>query len=111
MSVTRRRIAESGYIYVIGNMYFNVLKIGATTREPSLRAAELSTPTGVPGGYDVLVEERVPWPFMVERRVHCLLEKFRVEAKKEFFFCPLEEAASIVLRCAEEAREKWGALK
>lgn len=107
----RSKAAARGYVYVFGNACFEPLKIGATTRDPQIRALELSAPTGVPGGYDILLAEFVPHPFVVEQKVHSLLDGYRLAPNKEFFLCSVEEALRVVRGCVEEARAMWGGVK
>lgn len=46
---------REGWVYVLENeAILGRMKIGFTTREPEIRAKELSQPTGVPASYQVV---------------------------------------------------------
>jgi hypothetical protein len=74
-----------GYVYILVNSSFpNLIKIGRTTKEPNIRAAELSS-TGTPGrfivAYSVLVDNCVE----VETQMHSIYSKQRHTNDREFF--------------------------
>lgn len=75
-----------GFVYVVQNLEMpDVYKVGMTTRSPHARAAELSSATGVPMSFDVVYYAEVADPMAQEKRVHKALEKYRVNAGREFF--------------------------
>lgn len=74
-----------GWVYVITNEAMaDIVKVGFSTKDPSLRAAELST-TGVPHPYRVVYDVLVEEPRDVEQRSHRELSQFR--ERKEWFRC------------------------
>ena len=74
-----------GYVYILVNSSLpNLVKIGRTTKEPNIRAAELSS-TGTPGrfivAYSVLVDNCVE----IESEMHSIFSKQRHTNDREFF--------------------------
>jgi hypothetical protein len=74
-----------GYVYILVNSSLpNLVKIGRTTKEPNIRAAELSS-TGTPGrfivAYSVLVDNCIE----VESEMHSIFSKKRHTNDREFF--------------------------
>ena len=67
----------------------NVYKVGLTRRNPDVRAAELSSATGVPMPFDVLGNWEVGDCASVEREVHTRLANFRINPRREFFYAEL----------------------
>lgn len=66
-----------GYVYIISNKAMpNILKIGYTMKDPSIRAQELNS-TGVPHPYTVDYEILVDDPYTLEQKVHRRLKDFR----------------------------------
>ena len=90
-------MAATGSVYVLTNPALpGLVKIGYTTRSAEIRARELST-TSIPSAFEVAYESRKIEDFRgVERRVHEGLVGSRVDAKREFFRCTVEEAALVV---------------
>ena len=75
-----------GFVYVLQNLEMpDIYKVGMTARSPHARAAELSSATGVPMSFDVVYYAEVADPMTQEKRVHKALEKYRVNAGREFF--------------------------
>ncbi len=68
-----------------------LVKIGMTMEDPELRAAELSSVTGIPTAFVVAIRLRVVNPRKKEKAVHELLTQlgYRVNGKREFFNCQL----------------------
>ena len=66
-----------------------LLKIGMTCDDPETRAKELSSATGVPFPFRVVVAKKVHNPKVKEAALHELLSAlgFRVNEKREFFNC------------------------
>ena len=74
-----------GYVYILVNSSLpNLIKIGRTTKEPNIRAAELSK-TGTPGrfivAYSVLVDNCIE----IENEMHSIFSKQRHTNDREFF--------------------------
>jgi hypothetical protein len=84
-----------GYIYVLTNRtYFNVVKIGKTTRLPGYRAVELSKSSGVPQPFNMEYSRFVEKDLdLVEARILTQLAKYRINNSREFFKLPVTEAA------------------
>ncbi len=88
-----------GWVYVMTCRAMpGLLKVGASTKDPFLRAKELRT-TGNPHEfvveYDVLAQD----PFMLERAVHERLSHHREISGgqgSEFFRCAVEEAVVVI---------------
>lgn len=87
---------DLGFVYVLTNpAYPGLVKIGKTTREPRLRARELSKPTGVPKPFKVFHQARTSDCSTVETLVHKALKLFRVKGS-EFFKTSPDNAKDIV---------------
>lgn len=71
----------------------DLLKVGFSTKDPSLRAKELCG-TGVPGKFDVAYEALVENPYDVEQRVHNELGDIRHSG--EFFQCSIATAVKAI---------------
>ncbi|HUT09630.1 MAG TPA: GIY-YIG nuclease family protein [Thermoguttaceae bacterium] len=67
----------------------NVYKVGLTRRSADVRAAELSSATGVPLPFGVLANWEVGDCALVEQRIHQRLAAFRINPRREFFRCEL----------------------
>jgi len=79
-----------GWVYVITNASMpDLVKIGYSTKDPNLRAGELSS-TGIPHPYMVAYDIHVEEPREIEQAVHDQL-KHKNEGK-EWFRCSLAEA-------------------
>lgn len=66
-----------------------LLKIGNTKRSPEERSRELSRATGVPTNFEVVYEIFSPDRIKLEKKIHSVLNKYRVNANREFFKCDL----------------------
>lgn len=95
-----------GWVYILTNVSLqkNILKIGQTRNEPSERASELSSPTGVATSFEIAYCEPVPDCILAENLVHKKLDKFRVNTRREFFQIELDVARSIVHEICEDVR-------
>lgn len=96
-----------GYIYVLENPSIpNCVKIGKTINDPSNRAAQLSSATGVPLPFAVIYDAYFKDCDMAEMYVHALLEarSMRVTNNREFFSVPTGEAIAAV----KQAEAKFG---
>jgi hypothetical protein len=79
-----------GYVYVMTNEAMpGLVKIGMTCGDPESRAQELSSATGVPFPFRVVVCKKVHRPKEKEAAIHELLSAlgFRVNERREFFNC------------------------
>lgn len=95
---------SSGYIYILTNASFagNVLKIGKTTRSVERRAKELSDKTGMPKAFSIAYSVKVPDCDKAEQTIHSELDRYRTNAKREFFELTLEQAIEVVWAVAEK---------
>jgi hypothetical protein len=90
-----------GWVYVMTNESMpDLVKVGFSTKDPSLRAAELNH-TGVPTPYQVIYEGLVHEPRAVEQRAHVLLKSHRVG--KEWFRCDVQTAVAAIQSIAGNA--------
>ena len=84
---------NEGYVYAMNNEAMpGLIKIGMTTDSPEERAKELSSATGVPFPFKVIVCKKVHNPKVKEAAIHELLSTlgFRVNERREFFNCSLQ---------------------
>lgn len=90
---------NSGYVYILYNSTMpDIVKIGKTTKEPDIRAKELSNPTGVPAPFTVAYKKHVIDIHYTEKCIHNIMDQRskRVSSNREFFFMPLSEAIYLV---------------
>lgn len=88
-----------GYIYILENVEMpNCVKIGKTINEPSNRAAQLSSVTGVPVPFVVTYKAYFADCSIAEVFVHALLESkgLRLSTNREFFSVSPSEAIAAV---------------
>ncbi len=79
-------MSSIGFVYALINRAMpGLVKIGFTMGSPSARAAELSSPTGVPLPFEVLAYCEVVDPRAAEMRIHAALAPARIGAGREFF--------------------------
>jgi T5orf172 domain len=78
---------DPGWIYIMrsGSHYPDLYKVGLTRRTSETRATELSSATGVPTSFEVLVQWDVGDCSAVEEEVHKRLKPLRVNKRREFF--------------------------
>jgi len=78
--------ANAGYIYIMRNPSLpkDVYKIGLTRNTTDHRAKQLSN-TSVPDKYSIMREWNTKDCVLAEKEIHKLLEKYRVDEKREFF--------------------------
>jgi hypothetical protein len=89
-----------GWVYIITNPAMpGLLKVGYSTKDPDLRAAELNH-TGAPHPYIVEYEILIDDPYAIEQKTHLLLSH-RHEAK-EWFRCEPEEAVLAIRHVAKD---------
>jgi hypothetical protein len=87
-------MAVRGWVYVLTNRAMaGLVKIGFSTKDPSLRAAELEG-TGLPHPFEVVFDVLVIEPQAVEQAVHKLL-KAQHESKEFFKTDPAAAARAI----------------
>ena len=77
---------NAGRIYIMrnGNLGDNVYKIGLTTKTTDERARQLSK-TSIPDKFYVMREWNVKDCYLAEKNIHELLDKYRVDKRREFF--------------------------
>lgn len=95
-STIRETSIMEGYIYVLTTPATSLLKIGKTSRDPKLRAQELSSGTGVPFPFEVAYSVLVNDCTTLEHCVHARLANRRASTKREFFDVSLEEAVNCI---------------
>jgi hypothetical protein len=73
-----------GYVYILKNPFIpGLVKIGYTDRDPIVRSRELSSFTGVPGNFEIVISWRVLNANSVEKMIHAKLSKLNKSG--EFF--------------------------
>ena len=98
-----QKITE-GYIYILSNKSFpNYIKIGSTMKDPRIRAQELSD-TSVPFPYEVKFKIMTKNCEILEKEVHSILDKKRVDLEREFFECSVEEAQKTMERVVNKGK-------
>lgn len=90
-----------GWIYLITNPAMpGLVKVGYSMKDPALRAKDLAG-TGIPHPYVVAYEALVANPYVVEQKVHALLERCR--EGKEWFRCEIAVAHQAIRQVAASA--------
>jgi len=92
MEIVKEEEPDVGYVYcMVNDAMPGLVKIGMTCEDPEHRARELSSATGVPFPFRVIVSKKVVNPRAKESAIHELLSAlgFRVNEKREFFNCAL----------------------
>ena len=99
---------DAGWVYILTNdsLQSNYLKIGHTTNEPSGRAADLSSASGVATPFNVVYSEVVPDCIRAEALVHRKLADHRVSNNREFFQIDLVTAQKTVHEICEIVRNE-----
>lgn len=88
-----------GWVYIIDNEAMpNILKIGFSTKDPTLRAKELAG-TGSPHPFRVVFDVLVEEPRDVEHAAHAMLASKR--EGKEWFRCSHSDAIAAIRACAK----------
>ncbi len=88
---------RKGYVYILINPAFpSYVKIGKTTKDPEVRAKEISSGIGVPAKYEVAWDALVTDCDQVERIVHQKLAHVRSTKDREFFAIQLKEAIPLL---------------
>jgi len=88
---------NAGYIYVMRNAYQlkNTYKIGLTTNIASERAKQLSK-TSVPDKFQVMREWNVRDCYQAEKEIHTILDKYRIDPRREFFELDMKEINIVI---------------
>jgi hypothetical protein len=90
-------VPSTGWVYILTNPAMpGLVKIGLTTRTPTLRAAELSGATGVPLPYEVAWARAVSDCAFIEGVVHRMLDDRRINGKRESFRCDVATARQVI---------------
>ena len=93
-----------GFIYILTNKSFpNYLKIGSTMKNPKIRAEELSG-TGLPFPFEVKFKMLTRNCEILEKKVHSILDKKRVDLEREFFNCSVNEAIQVIEKVVRDAK-------
>jgi hypothetical protein len=96
------KTVRRGVIYVLANRYMpGLLKIGQTTRDPEVRAREISRSTGVPDDFEIIFDEIVSDVDGAESAIHAQLAKHRVNKLREFFQVDFRTGIKVVRRVCE----------
>jgi hypothetical protein len=90
---------DKGYVYILTNDAFKEdwVKIGMTSREPDMRAADLDN-TAVPVPYNVFATVKTSEYKQLERAIHRTIDRIsdlRIRPNREFFNISPEEAYGI----------------
>jgi hypothetical protein len=73
-----------GYVYILKNTFMpGLVKIGFTDRDPVTRSRELSSFTGVPGRFEIVISWRVLNAQIIEKQIH--VELASLSKGGEFF--------------------------
>lgn len=88
---------NAGKIYILrnSNLGENIFKIGLTTKETDERARQLSK-TSIPDKFFVMREWDVKDCFLAEKTIHKLLEKDRIDPRREFFRLDMRKANDVI---------------
>lgn len=88
---------EGGFIYLLVNRSMpGLVKIGRTNRAIGTRVRELSTPTGVPTPFEVILDLSVKDSARAERLVHERLASYRTAPNREFFEVATSTAIQVI---------------
>lgn len=87
---------DIGYVYCMSNPSFDKLikKIGFTKNDPGIRKAQLET-TGVPTPFVIEFAKKVNGYKDKEKKIHNILDKYRVSSNREFFSIELKQVKDI----------------
>ena len=89
-------VKKTHYLYILKNEFMpEVVKVGWSARNPSRRADELGSATGVPGKFELVQAFAVRDGLEAEGMVYNALSNFRI-LKKEFIRIPPDEAKKII---------------
>jgi hypothetical protein len=86
-----------GWVYILSNESLpGMVKVGYTSKDPEGRAKELSGDTGVPTPFVVEYEILIEDAHRCEQNIHQFLTDKRVNERREFFRCSLNDAIEAV---------------
>jgi len=90
---------DAGFVYILTNRYFipGIVKIGRTKGEVEKRNKELFS-TGLPWPFDIYATLKTSRFVETEALIHGILEKDRINRKREFFSVTPEKALEIFYR-------------
>lgn len=92
----------AGWVYIFSNpLTPTVLKVGYTDREPISRAKEVSDSTGVALPYEVEYQVYTTHPRKLEQKAHQILDKYRINKRREFFECNYEDAVEAIRKATQ----------
>jgi len=94
-------LPAKGYVYILSNpSYGNLFKVGMTTKDPQVRADELSELTAVPTPFKVEYSVYVEHCSVTEVLTHKMLQErgYRISKNREFFNAPLKEIKKVITR-------------
>ena len=88
---------NAGYIYIVRNPSFekDIYKIGLTTTSTEKRISQLSN-TSVPDGFALMRKWNVRDCKKAEKQIHKILNKYRINPKREFFKVDMDVANKVV---------------
>lgn len=91
----------AGFVYIMSNPSFqkDLVKIGKSDRDPSIRSSELFT-TGVPQSFNIEYYAFVSNHDTLELAVHRRLAKYRFNESREFFNCTIPTAIETIRELA-----------
>jgi hypothetical protein len=97
---------DPGWIYIMrsGSHYTDLYKIGLTRRSSEKRAGELSSATGVPTSFEVLVQWEVGDCSAIEEEIHKRLKPLRVNKRREFFRGNLQAIVGVIDQVLRESK-------
>lgn len=96
-----------GFVYVLSNAALSgLVKIGFTTKVPTLRAAELAS-TGIPAPFVVEYYCLCEGADKIERLVHNSLANKRYSNDREFFSVTIEEAIKNIELTSKSSEHTW----
>lgn len=96
-----------GYIYILTNpsLKDNCLKIGLSRVGVKERAFCLSRSSSIPLDFQIQFESPVEDVITAERRIHLLLDQYRVNPSKEFFSLHIKDAEEICKYVSDYEKE------
>ena len=94
---------NAGWLYVMRCHLMDdaVFKIGWCSRDPKIRAEDLSQATGVPFAYVVVESWKVEVGREVETAAHQVLAEVRIDPRREFFKAPFDKIRAGILSALE----------
>ena len=108
MDMSRITNGSKGWIYLMTNASLaeGIIKIGATTDDPLIRAKQLSAVTSAATHFVVAYSKHVSDVNLIEARMHERFDADRVNKGREFFRIPLFKAIVALDEMAGE--DYWG---